>query len=130
MLRQYLYISTAPDLTREQVDEILASSERKNPDRGITGLLLYNGRNFLQMLEGEETQLVSLMTRIAHDPRHTGVSMLSRRDITERACPDWAMRRIVLAQSVEERQRTLDAALPDRLDREIRRLILNFAVLN
>ena len=55
MLSQYLYISTAPTLPREEVDAILAASARNNPERGITGLLLFNGRNFLQLLEGEES---------------------------------------------------------------------------
>ena len=34
----------------------LAASARNNPERGITGLLLFNGRNFLQLLEGEEAR--------------------------------------------------------------------------
>ena len=130
MLSQYLYISTAPNLTREEVDTILASSARNNPERGITGLLLYNGRNFLQLLEGEESALVALMTLIAHDPRHSGVSMLGRREIEQRACPDWAMRRIFVADSIPTRRQNLDADLSPGLDPETRRLIMNFAVLN
>ena len=130
MLNQYLYISTAPDLGREEVDEILAASARNNPKREITGLLLYNGRNFLQLLEGSESQLVGLMTRIAHDPRHSGVSMLGRREVEDRVCPDWAMRRIVIAQSSDERRKGLEADLPKELDDETRKLIMNFAVLN
>lgn len=130
MLSQYLYISTAPDLGRDEVDAILDSSSRNNPERGITGLLLYNGRNFLQLLEGEESTLVSLMTRIAHDPRHSGISMLGRKEIDERTCPDWAMRRIYLADSIADRKGNLDRDLPESLDAETRRLIMNFAVLN
>lgn len=130
MLSQYIYISTAPDLSREEVDDILASSARNNPERAITGLLLYNGRNFLQVLEGEEASLLTLMSRIAHDPRHSGISMLGRKDIAERTCPDWAMKRIAIAESVDERRKGLEADLPAGLDEETRRLILNFAVLN
>ena len=130
MFNQYIYISTAPDLTREEVDVILASSARNNAERGISGLLLYNGRNFLQLLEGEEAQLVALMTRIAHDPRHSGVSMLGRKEMDERACPNWAMRRIFVADSVEKRREALKADLPEGLDAETRQLIMNFAVLN
>ena len=103
MLSQYLYISTAPSLSREEVDSILASSARNNPANGITGLLLYNGRNFLQLLEGEEADLVGLMVRITHDPRHTGISMLEQRKVNERSCPDWAMKRVLIAESVEKR---------------------------
>lgn len=130
MISQYLYISTAPSLSREDVDSILASSERNNPARGVTGLLLYNGRNFLQLLEGEESELVSLMVRISHDPRHTGISMIDRKIVEERACPDWAMRRVIIAESVAKRRELLEAELPEGLDGQTRKIITNFVVLN
>jgi hypothetical protein len=130
MLSHFLYISTAPNLSREDVDSILASSAKNNPARGITGLLLYNGRNFLQLIEGEESALVSLMVRIGNDPRHTGVSMLDRKTIEQRACPDWSMRRIFIAERVENRRQILERDLPDSLDPHARKIILNFAVLN
>ena len=130
MISQYLYISTAPSLSRDDVDAILASSQRNNPARGVTGLLLYNGRNFLQLLEGEESELVSLMMRISHDPRHTGISMIDRKTAEARACPDWAMRRVMIAQSVDKRRAALEADLPASLDPQTRKIITNFVVLN
>jgi transcriptional accessory protein Tex/SPT6 len=130
VLSQYLYISTAPTLSRDEVDAILASSERYNPVHNITGLLLYNGRNFLQLLEGEEEDLVSLMLRITEDPRHSGITLLDRRNIDERACPDWAMKRVMIAESVAKRREMLDAELPQTLAPDIRKMIMNFAVLN
>lgn len=130
MLSQYLYISTAPTLPREEVDDILAASARNNPARGITGLLLFNGRNFLQLLEGEEGEVSALMETITADPRHSGVSVLDRRSITARACPDWAMSRVMIAESIESRREMLEADLPEGLDREVRKMIVNFAVLN
>jgi hypothetical protein len=130
MLSQYLYISTAPNLAREEVESILEASARNNPERGITGLLLYNGRNFLQLLEGEESALVALMVRIGNDPRHTGISMIERKAIMQRSCPGWAMKRVLIAESVAERRELLERDLPDGLDEETRKVILNFACLN
>lgn len=130
MLSQHLYISTAPSLSRDEVDAILTSSARNNPANGITGLLLYNGRNFLQLLEGESEALKTLMMRIAHDPRHTGVSVLGHKHIEERACPDWAMKRLLIAESVVARREMLEAELPQGLDEETRKIIINFSVLN
>lgn len=130
MISQYLYISTAPSLSRQDVDSILQSSQRNNPARGVTGLLLYNGRNFLQLLEGEESELVSLMVKISHDPRHTGISMIDRKIVEERACPNWAMQRVMIAQSVEQRRESLEADLPVELDAQTRKIVTNFAVLN
>ncbi|MEM9084987.1 MAG: BLUF domain-containing protein [Pseudomonadota bacterium] len=130
MISQYLYISTAPSLSREEVDAILATSQRNNPARDVTGLLLYNGRNFLQLLEGEESELVSLMVRISHDPRHTGISMIDRKTVEQRACPDWAMRRVMIAESIEKRRELISADLPEGLDAQTRKIITNFVVLN
>ncbi len=130
MLSQFLYISTAPTLPREKVESILATSARNNPERGITGLLLFNGRNFLQLLEGEESEVAGLMERITQDPRHSGVSVLDRRAIAERACPDWAMKRVMIAESIASRREMLERDLPLELDPEVRKMIVNFAVLN
>jgi len=130
VISQYLYISTAPSLSRAEVESILASSQRNNPARDVTGLLLYNGRNFLQLLEGEESELVSLMVRISHDPRHTGISMIDRKIADVRACPDWAMRRVMIAESVAKRRELLEADLPSGLDSQTRKIITNFVVLN
>lgn len=130
VLSQYLYISTAPTLPREEVEAILATSARNNPARGITGLLLFNGRNFLQLLEGEESEVAALMETITADPRHSGVSVLDRRGIESRACPDWAMKRVLIAESIESRREMLESELPPGLDPEVRKMIVNFAVLN
>jgi hypothetical protein len=130
VLSQYLYISTAPTLPREEVDSILAASARNNPQRGITGLLLFNGRNFLQLLEGEEGEVAALMQTITADPRHSGVSVLDRRSITVRSCPDWAMNRVMIAESIDSRRDMLESDLPRGLDPEVRKMIVNFAVLN
>jgi Sensors of blue-light using FAD len=130
VLTQYLYISTAPTLPREEVDAILAASARNNPARGITGLLLFNGRNFLQLLEGEEGEVAALMDTITADPRHSGVSVLDRRAITARSCPDWAMNRVMIAESIESRRDMLERDLPHGIDPDVRKMIVNFAVLN
>jgi len=130
VLSQYLYISTAPTLSRDEVDAILATSARNNPAREITGLLLYNGRNFLQLIEGEEEALVALMLRITEDPRHSGITLLDRRAIEERSCPDWAMKRVLIAESIASRREMLERELPEGIAPEVRKMIVNFAVLN
>jgi len=130
MLSQILYISTAPGLAREDVDAILAVSERNNPAKGVTGLLLYNGRNFLQLLEGGKEELYALMERISADPRHSGISVMHSGEVNARVCPDWAMKRVVIAESIDERRETLASDLPETLDANVRQMILNFTVLN
>jgi len=130
MLYRYVYISTSHDLSREEVDRILASSQRNNAKADITGVMLYNGRNFLQMLEGQSAGLNALMRRIGNDPRHTGITMLHSGEIEERTCPDWAMRRIAIRDDANARREILIQDLPGSLDDQVRDLILNFATLN
>lgn len=130
MLRQYAYISTAVSIDADAVALILEESQRSNAKRQITGFLLYNGRNFLQLLEGDVEDLSRLMRKIEADSRHSGVSILEDIAIAERACPDWNMHHIRIADDVSQRRAALDAELPEGLDPALRRIVLNFAALN
>jgi hypothetical protein len=130
LISQYVYISTAIDLTREEVEAILDTCARNNLVKGITGLLLYNGRNFLQLLEGDRAELDRLMTTIEEDSRHAGVAVLHKGEVEARVCPDWAMKRIAIAEAIEVRQQRLEEELPTGVDPAIRKIVLNFAMLN
>ncbi len=130
MLKQYLYISTAPDLTTTQVDAILDKSARKNARSGISGMLIYNGRNFLQLLEGQGSALDALMHTIAQDPRHSGITMLHSGVIDAPQCAGWAMKRVALASGMDGRRNQLQSEFPAGLDPDIHRIVRNFAMLN
>ena len=130
MLRQIVYISTAAGIDSAAIASILESCQRNNAERAVTGLLLYNGRNFLQLLEGDVADLSWVLNRIEADSRHNGVSIIEDLAVEERACPDWLMRHIRIADDVSARRDALDAELPQDLDPSLRRIILNFASLN
>lgn len=130
MVSQYVYISTAQGLSRSDVDAILETCARNNVPHAITGLLLYNGRNFLQLLEGEKAALDPLMAKIEADPRHAGVSILHKGEVGTRVCPDWAMKRIAIAEAIDVRQQRLEDELPADVDPAVRKIVLNFAMLN
>lgn len=130
MINQYLYISTAPGLSNDDVEAIAQNSALNNEARSVTGLLLYNGRNFLQLLEGEMETLDGLMTRIEQDPRHDGFSILYSGTSEERACAQWGMKWIRIVDSTPTRREALEVDIPDNLNSELRTMILNFATLN
>ncbi|GGB15724.1 hypothetical protein GCM10011380_01470 [Sphingomonas metalli] len=92
-MHQLLYISTAREQAGAPIDAdaILAVSRRNNVRDGVTGLLLYDGRRFLQVLEGEEADVVRVFDRISRDPRHRAIVILSRRTIEAREFGDWSM---------------------------------------
>ena len=129
-MRRIVYISTATELTEHDVDRILTTAVRRNAEDDVTGFLLYNGRNFLQLVEGEQVALMNLMKRLVRDTRHTGLSVLIDEAVTERCCPDWQMHRLRLADDIATRRSTLEAELPPALCIFPRKLVQNFAVLN
>ncbi|UAB78475.1 BLUF domain-containing protein [Erythrobacter sp. SCSIO 43205] len=130
MIKQYVYISTAVGLSREEVNAILETCARNNAEQDVTGLLLYNGRNFLQLLEGQGERLDRLMSVIETDKRHSGVLVMHKDDVEQRVCPDWAMKLIAISEAIEVRQQRLEEELPATIDPAIRKLVLNFAMLN
>jgi hypothetical protein len=89
---QLCYISTArPHVSWDSVDEILAVSRRNNARDRVTGLLLFNGKRFLQLLEGAPPLVESAYARISKDARHYAVVKLSERRIEEREFGGWDM---------------------------------------
>lgn len=128
-MRHCLYISTADGLSEQAVGDILFSAQTNNLRDEVTGFLLYNGRNFLQLIEGESAALQSLMIKLAQDVRHNGMVIMLNEAIGQRACPGWAMQHVGLG-SADDRRQTLDKQLPAGLSRNVRELVGNFAQLN
>jgi len=91
-LVQLIYLSTAAvEFSDEELDRILESSVRHNATQGLTGMLLYVGGCFMQVLEGEEAALDETYRRICKDPRHFNITTVSREPIETREFATWAM---------------------------------------
>lgn len=91
-LKTLTYTSWArPGLTAADLESILTSARINNPLQGLTGVLLFNGSHFLQILEGVEPAIDELIGRLKVDKRHSNISVRDERPITGRAFPDWAM---------------------------------------
>ncbi|MGD9408524.1 BLUF domain-containing protein [Thiohalocapsa sp.] len=92
MIFQLCYLSTANgDMRREDLVDLLTVSRRKNEALGITGLLLYSGDQFIQLLEGDEAAVRALYELICQDKRHRDVALVYEDHVAERQCPDWSM---------------------------------------
>lgn len=99
MLVRLLYASRAKaPLTQEIIDQILVVSRKENPARGITGLLCHSGEIFMQVLEGGREAVSQLYTKIASDPRHQDVILLTFEEITERRFAGWTMGQVNLSR--------------------------------
>src|SRR5688572_12980573 len=77
-----LYVSTSIKLfSEEELLEMLKVSRDNNKALDITGLLLYKGGNFMQVLEGPDEVVNSLYEKIKIDPRHKDVTVISSEQI-------------------------------------------------
>jgi hypothetical protein len=86
------YTSSATRLMSvTQLVELIEQIRPKNERLGVTGLLLYSGGNVIQTLEGEEAVVDGLLGVIEADARHTGVRVVDRRHVDERAVSTWSM---------------------------------------
>lgn len=99
MLVRLMYASRAVEPARpETLSAILKKSTQRNPEAGITGVLCFSGAIFLQVLEGGRSQVSALYHRIAADPRHADVVLLSFEEIAERRFAGWAMGQVNMAR--------------------------------
>jgi Sensors of blue-light using FAD len=74
---QILYISDLSEHTSAaQTSDVLASARTRNAERNITGVLLFDGAHFVQLLEGDHGAVTALMQRIDADARHRNIIVL------------------------------------------------------
>ena len=88
---QLIYASDLVNQDETQLAHMLESAVRHNREDDITGMLLYSGGNFLQVLEGAQDQVRQTYQRICTDPRHTNILILTQEEVAERHFADWSM---------------------------------------
>jgi hypothetical protein len=105
-LSRLIYASRAADaLTTADVEQILEASRRNNGRAGVTGILIFSSREFLQCLEGSREAINQTYGRILGDSRHAEVQVLDYREVDRRLFPEWGMH--ALAPALLTRQRLL-----------------------
>lgn len=91
-LVQCIYMSAAVrSFDAEALKTLLAKARTHNERSGLSGMLLYAGGSFLQVLEGPARTVDALYQRIQADPRHDSLVLLVRESIKERSFADWTM---------------------------------------
>lgn len=84
----YSSMATAP-LDDAALRELLEQSRSSNAERDVTGMLLYRGGRFIQILEGPEQAVRDTMGKIERDPRHDRLRVLIDEFIDERNFAEW-----------------------------------------
>jgi hypothetical protein len=92
MLHRLLYISTVRRGFEDwMIEDLLSKAQKKNRKNGLTGILVFDGRRFMQYLEGEEDKVRETFKRIQQDPRHYAIVMLREGSGEHRQFADWDM---------------------------------------
>ena len=113
----------ARGLEAKDVDEIHRAALTYNPLDGVTGILLFNGEAFMQIIEGAETAIDDLFERLLKDPRHHSVELRDRRKIEKRFFPQWSMYRLDIPNSLEESRASLENDIAKRVDPHLRNVV-------
>lgn len=78
-LSSVLYESRAiAPLSDTHLQQLIHSSQARNRQEGITGLLVYDQGRFLQWLEGPPEGVGRVWQSILHDRRHTDIALLGK----------------------------------------------------
>lgn len=87
-----IYASAATTtLAEHDLIEILTTARCRNASVGVTGMLLFSGGSFFQVLEGPSDAVDAIYNRIARDPRHGRLTTIIREPIAKRAFEAWTM---------------------------------------
>ncbi|MDJ0364583.1 BLUF domain-containing protein [Hymenobacter sp. H14-R3] len=87
-----VYSSTViVDFTEESLLRLLRRARVFNAQAGITGVLMYGGGRFMQVLEGCPAAVRCLYARIATDPRHGRLEKLADGLVARREFTEWHM---------------------------------------
>lgn len=84
-LYEVLYVSQlAPCVPVSAVAAIAGHARAANAQRGLTGLLVFDGQRFCQQLEGSQKNVLSAMARICQDARHVEVGVVHQGPLAAR----------------------------------------------
>lgn len=92
MIYHIAYFSNSTtDLSISEMEELLITFRESNEKIGVTGILLYLDRCFLQIIEGAKENVTELFNIIQTDPRHDQILRIYSGTTQERTFKEWSM---------------------------------------
>ena len=112
LLFNLVYCSQASaGVENADVEAIIATSRRRNPVSGITGVLVFGGGVFFQWIEGPKAAVMDLVRLIEADSRHELFVILSTdEEVRERIFPTWDMELVGIENIQEVLQDAMETA--------------------
>jgi len=88
-----IYVSklSSDALSSDDLTQILTVAQRNNAAANVSGFLLFNYRNFLQVLEGPSEAVTHIYEKIKQDPRHHDLTLIESRAVKQREFSHWRM---------------------------------------
>ncbi len=92
-MHQIVYTSSAvEDFSFTDIEQLLLGARRRNRALGVSGMLVFHDRTFLQALEGEQRAVNEIFAMIASDQRHQDIEILHRGPgFDQRLFGEWSM---------------------------------------
>ena len=91
-LKQVIYVSEITDTSSDSLTAIYDISQKNNSKSGISGCLLIGSNSYLQLLEGQESAVENLYSKIKVDSRHKKVKKLLDQHIEKKLFSSWSMK--------------------------------------
>jgi len=113
-------------LDDSEIEALLAKAQWYNARDQITGILIYNGYDFLQLLEGRAHLLEATLDRIKADPLHRNLVVVDHAPLSRRAFPDWTMGYLKLS-GVTNNAAAIDRALHRSVPTSVRAMLAAMA---
>ncbi|GEM_PF-242466 len=123
-----MYVSTArPGLTGSEVEALAQRVAQNNARQEVTGLLAFNSRNFMQLLEGVGEKVLGVMRTIERDDRHHDITYIRQDTRAHRECPDWSMRSLITPLTGLGSASVFTGSLPRQMELDTKILFTSFA---
>jgi hypothetical protein len=124
-LKSLTYTSLARlDLTTADLEAIHRTARDINALEGITGMLIFNGTHFLQIIEGSPDAIDDLVERLRRDRRHSGFEVRHEHMVDVPSFPEWSMELVRVSASYFEARETVADKLPDSVPPSVRERVM------
>ena len=124
-LKTLTYTSLARlDINDTDLRDILTDARDLNAIDGITGMLIFNGTRFLQMLEGSPKAIDDLVERLRRDRRHSSLEIREDRPIDVPSFAGWSMELVKVQSKHFEARETIAERLPTTMSAQVRQHVL------
>lgn len=123
-----IYVSTVSGaMTNAEVEALAEQAAAFNAACGVTGMLAYNTLSFIQLLEGEDDDVLAIMRNIEADTRHNSINLIRKQERSARECPDWSMRPIFVPLTASGAASVFTGTLPETMELDTKILFTSFA---